>query len=103
MRSDSNGSSERPDGGFTLLNIPMMTLIGRARSAHRSHEMVGLPEWARRERWDVSATSTLARPATPEERAAMMSAMLVERVDVRRRTVEKRAASGVRPRARTRG
>ena len=26
----SNGSAERPDGGFVLLNVPMMTLIARA-------------------------------------------------------------------------
>ena len=40
---------------------------------------LGLPEWAQRDRYDASATSPLSRPATPEERAAMMRAMLVER------------------------
>ena len=77
----SNGSSERPDGGFTLLNVPMMTLIGRAQFPPIAPiDMVGLPEWAQRDRYDVSATSTLGRPATPEERAAMVRAMLAERV-----------------------
>jgi uncharacterized protein (TIGR03435 family) len=42
--------------------------------------MVGLPEWSRTERYDVSATSPLSRPATPQERAAMVRAMLVDRV-----------------------
>ena len=77
----SNGSSERPDGGFTLLNVPMMTLIGRAQFPPIAPiDFVGLPEWAQRDRYDASATSPLSRPATPEERAAMMRAMLVERV-----------------------
>lgn len=77
----SNGSSERPDGGFTLLNVPMMTLVARAQfPAIAPVDMAGLPEWARTERYDVSATSPLSRPATPQERAAMVRAMLVDRV-----------------------
>jgi uncharacterized protein (TIGR03435 family) len=40
--------------------------------------MVGVPEWARRESYDVIATSALSK-ATPDERAAMMRAMLVDR------------------------
>ena len=77
----SNGSSERPDGGFTLLNVPMMTLVARAQFPSIAPiDMVGLPEWSRSERYDVIATSTLSRPATPQERAAMVRAMLVDRV-----------------------
>lgn len=77
----SNGSSERPDGGFTLLNVPMMTLVGRAQFPGIAPiDMVGLPDWSRNERYDVSATSPLGRPATPQERAAMMRAMLSDRV-----------------------
>jgi uncharacterized protein (TIGR03435 family) len=77
----SNGSSERPDGGFTLLNVPMMTLVARAQFPGIAPiDMVGLPEWARSERYDVRATSPLSRPATPQERAAMVRAMLVDRV-----------------------
>ncbi|HVG55512.1 MAG TPA: TIGR03435 family protein [Vicinamibacterales bacterium] len=77
----SNGSSERPDGGFTLLNAPIMTLIGRAQfPAIVPVDMVGLPEWAQREAYDVSATSPLSRPATPQERAGMLRAMLADRV-----------------------
>jgi uncharacterized protein (TIGR03435 family) len=77
----SNGSSERPDGGFTLLNIPIMTLVGRAQfPAIAPIDMDGLPQWAQMERYDVSATSPLGRPVTAEERAAMLRHMLVERV-----------------------
>jgi len=77
----SNGSSERPDGGFTLLNVPMMTLVASAQfPAIAPVDMVGLPDWAQSERYDVSATSPLSRPASPEERSAMMRAMLADRV-----------------------
>lgn len=76
----SNGSSERPNGGFTLLNVPMMTLVGRAQFPGIAPiDMVGLPDWARTERYDVIAVSPLSRTATPQERAAMIAAMLAER------------------------
>jgi len=75
----SNGSSNRPDGGFTLLNIPVVTLIARAYPLAVPIEMV--PDWAgsRGERYDVRATSSLSRPATPDERTAMLRAMLADR------------------------
>jgi uncharacterized protein (TIGR03435 family) len=58
-------------------------LIARAQfPAIAPIDMVGLPEWARRDRWDVSATSPLSRPSTPQERAAMMRAMLADRVQL---------------------
>ena len=40
--------------------------------------MVGLPPWAMSERYDVSTASPLQK-ATPDERAAMIRAMLVDR------------------------
>jgi len=40
--------------------------------------MVGLPEWAMREYYDVSATSSLSR-ATAEQQTAMLRAMLADR------------------------
>lgn len=73
----SNGSNERPDGGFTLLNVPIGTLISRA-YGQATVDMVNLPGWAISERYDVSATSPLSR-ATPEQRSAMMRAMLADR------------------------
>ena len=89
----SNGSAERPDGGFVLLNVPIMTLVARAQyPLIPPIDMVGLPEWARSERYDVRTTSRLSRPATPQERAAMTRAMLVERVELETH-VETRATS----------
>lgn len=74
----SNGSTpQRPDGGFNMLNVPAGYFVGQAYDT-APIDMVGLPGWAMSERWDVSATSTLAR-ATPEERKAMLRAMLADR------------------------
>jgi uncharacterized protein (TIGR03435 family) len=69
---------ERPDGGFRLTNVPVMTLIARAYPPAIPAEMVGLPDWAKSERYDVSATSSLER-ATAEDRVAMLRTMLSER------------------------
>lgn len=70
-------ATQRPDGGFTFTGIPVASLIARAYPV-ASPDMVNLPEWARSERYDVSATSPLPRP-TAEERAAMMRALLTDR------------------------
>jgi len=74
----SSNVNMRPDGGFTMTNIPVMSLIARAHEGIRPADMVGLPEWARSERYDVSATSTLTR-ATADDRGAMMRSMLADR------------------------
>jgi len=78
-RPESPTVIQRPDGGFTQTRIPISALIARAYSAGVSADMVGLPDWARREFYDVSATSTLTN-ATAEDRVAMLRAMLVDRV-----------------------
>ena len=75
----SNGSGERPDGGFRLLNAPLALLIGRAYPPSVPADMVGLPDWAMRERYDVIATSPLQK-ATPDERIAMLRALLADRM-----------------------
>src|SRR5262245_52638422 len=69
---------QRPDGGFTQTRVPISSLIGRAYSV-APIDMVGLPDWAMREYYDVSATSSLPT-ATAEDRIAMMRAMLADRV-----------------------
>ncbi|HEY7188570.1 MAG TPA: TIGR03435 family protein [Vicinamibacterales bacterium] len=69
---------DRPDGGFTYTSIPVMTLVARAYPMDVPADIVGLPDWARRDYYDVSATSTLTK-ATPEDRIAMLRAMLADR------------------------
>ncbi len=68
---------QRPDGGLTMLNVPAMTLVARAYST-APVDMVGLPDWARSESYDLIATASLSNP-TPEQRAAMVRAVLVDR------------------------
>ena len=75
----SNGSGDRPDGGFRLLNAPLALLIGRAYPPSVPADMVGLPDWAMREHYDVVATSPLQK-ATPDERIAMLRALLADRM-----------------------
>jgi len=70
--------TQRPDGGFTMVNIPLGTLISRAYPPAVPIDMVGLPDWVMRERYDVSATSTLSRP-TQDQQTAMLRAMLADR------------------------
>jgi uncharacterized protein (TIGR03435 family) len=68
----------RPDGGFTMIHVPIGSLIGRAYPGNAPADMVGLPDWAMREYYDVKTTSTLTN-ATAEDRAAMTRAMLADR------------------------
>jgi uncharacterized protein (TIGR03435 family) len=53
-------------------------MLQRAYRGIVAGEIVGLPDWARRDGYDVNATSTLAS-ASQEDRSAMMRAMLRER------------------------
>ena len=70
---------QRPDGGFTQTFVSIGSLIARAYAGVAPADMVGLPDWAMREYYDVSATSTLTS-ATAEDRTAMLRAMLADRV-----------------------
>ena len=71
------GLNQRPDGGLVAVSVPLATFIARAYPTIAG-EIVGLPDWARTARWDVTATSS--RPnVTAEDRAAMLRAMLADR------------------------
>ncbi len=69
---------ERPDGGIAFVNVAVTALIARAYPASGPREIVNLPEWARTERYDVRATSTVTS-ATRDDRAAMLRTMLADR------------------------
>lgn len=69
---------ERPNGALRLVRVPTMLLLFRAYPTTVGGDIVGLPDWARREYYDVDATSTLSA-ATMEDRAEMMRAMLADR------------------------
>ena len=63
----------RPDGGVTLTQTPVALLITRAYAGTNVADMVGLPAWASREFYDISATASMSSP-TNDDRAAMMRA-----------------------------
>jgi uncharacterized protein (TIGR03435 family) len=69
---------ERPDGGLRMTRVPVSVLIARAYPPAVPIEMVGLPDWAKTEHYDVIATSTLSS-ATRDDRIAMLRAMLADR------------------------
>ena len=70
--------TEGPDGGVTMLNVAVSELIGRAYPPPTPTDLVGLPEWATRDRYDIRTTASLPRP-TPDQRTAMLRAMLADR------------------------
>lgn len=69
---------ELPNGGVRLTGVRAGNLLIRAYPTSAGSEIIGLPDWARSESYDVNATSTLST-ATPDQRAAMMRAMLADR------------------------
>jgi uncharacterized protein (TIGR03435 family) len=64
-------------GSWTMTNGPMASLIGSAYPL-QNRETVGMPDWARNERWDVIAKAAI-RPTRAEEEA-MLRALLAERL-----------------------
>jgi uncharacterized protein (TIGR03435 family) len=75
---NSSGITWRPDGGLTITNVPLATIISRAYQGALPGDMVNLPAWALSEPYDVRATSSLPR-ATPDDQIAMLRAMLADR------------------------
>jgi uncharacterized protein (TIGR03435 family) len=80
VRPAIGGPVERPDGSFAMTRTTVVALINRAFpfSQTAPTERAGLPAWATTEYYDVNTTSSRSRP-TPEDRAAMVRAMLVDR------------------------
>ena len=70
--------TQRPDGGLTMSRVPVAMILSVAYQPMSTADMVGLPEWATRDYYDISATSSLTNP-TPEQRTAMVRAMLADR------------------------
>jgi uncharacterized protein (TIGR03435 family) len=86
-----NNRSERPGGGFALSQGTIAVLIGLA-YAMNSQDIVGLPDWATSEAYDVTATAD--RPdLTMDDRRAMKQALLADRFSFRAH-VETRVEEG---------
>jgi len=71
-------STLRPDGGLTMSRVPVALLLALAYQPTSTADMVGLPDWASREYYDITATASLPNP-TLDDRMAMVRAMLADR------------------------
>jgi uncharacterized protein (TIGR03435 family) len=69
---------QRPDGGISVTNVTVASLIARAYPPTLPVEIVGLPDWARRDNYNVSATARLSSP-TRDDQLAMLRSMLADR------------------------
>jgi uncharacterized protein (TIGR03435 family) len=74
----NSAAADRPDGGFARSNWYTSTLISEAYPPTHRDDIVGLPEWAKTDGYDVKATSTLSR-ASRDDRVSMLRTMLAER------------------------
>ena len=71
-------SDTRPDGSLTMSRVPVALLLALAYQPMSTADMVGLPDWASREYFDITATASLSNP-TLDDRFAMVRAMLADR------------------------
>jgi len=70
----SSSMRQRPDGGFAVINLTLPILLAQAYPV-RNTDIIGLPGWASSDRYDITATATLGRNATADERRQMLQAM----------------------------
>jgi uncharacterized protein (TIGR03435 family) len=82
-KDDGGGGGMRtqPDGTFMMTNQPIGAIVGAAAPFPVGlRDIVGLPEWAMAERYDVIAKPAPGPRPTPEQRSEMMRNMLIERM-----------------------
>ena len=77
------GMRTGPDGTFTMTSQPIASIISAASPVPVSaRDVLGLPEWAHTEHYDVIAKPAPGSNPTREQRAEMMRNMLIERMKV---------------------
>jgi uncharacterized protein (TIGR03435 family) len=88
VRSNVDGGSTsfgpRANGQLVVTNTPLRTLILRAYGLHDS-QLIGAPEWAERERFDIDARAEPA-PRSPDALMPMLRTLLMERFRLKTRT-----------------
>ena len=70
--------NQRPDGGLTMNRVPIGLILAFAYQPISTADMVGLPDWATREFYNITATASLSNPSLDDQRA-MLRAMLADR------------------------
>jgi len=77
------GMRTLPDGTFMMTSQPIWSIIATVSPAPVSpREVIGLPEWAKTETYDIIAKPAPESNPTREQRAEMMRNMLIERLKV---------------------
>jgi uncharacterized protein (TIGR03435 family) len=77
--SGDSSISQRPDGGLRMVNVSVRTILGRGYPGS-TMDIIGLPDWASSERYDVAASPVPGRPnPSQDERRDMVRAMLADR------------------------
>ena len=67
-----------PPNGVAFVNLPLRGIIQIAFGINQPWKLVGIPEWAATERYDITARA--AGPITQEERRLMLQALLKDRL-----------------------
>jgi bla regulator protein BlaR1 len=77
------GMGTLPDGTFMMTSQPILSIISAASPVPVSpREIVGLPDWARTESYNIIAKPAPGSNPTREQRAEMMRNLLIERMKV---------------------
>jgi uncharacterized protein (TIGR03435 family) len=77
------GMRTGPDGSFTMTSQPIASIMAAASPVPVSpRDVIGLPEWAHTEHYDIIAKPAPGSNPTREQRAEMMRNMLIERMKV---------------------
>jgi uncharacterized protein (TIGR03435 family) len=68
----------RPGAQLSVVNVPLETLVLRAYGVPL-HRTVGMPEWTRQERYEITAKGPAGSPDRPEHVLLMLQTLLRER------------------------
>ena len=79
-----------PPNGVNFVNLPLRGIIQLAFGINQPSKLVGVPDWAVTERYDITARA--AGPITQDERRLMLQALLADRFKLVAR-LEKREVS----------
>jgi uncharacterized protein (TIGR03435 family) len=79
-----------PPNGVNFVNLPLRGIIQLAYGINQPSKLVGIPDWAVTERYDITARA--AGPITLDERRLMLQALLADRLKLVAR-LEKREVS----------
>lgn len=94
VRLNKSGTTQAnigmPPNGVNFVNLPLRGIIQLAYGINQPSKLVGVPDWAVTERYDITARA--AGPITQDERRLMLQALLKDRLKLDAR-LEKREVS----------